>query len=587
MRGVIILSKRFTGAEIFIKSLSREGVETIFGYPGGTVLPIYDKLYDAEFEHILPHHEQGGIHAADGYARSTGRIGVVIATSGPGATNLVTGLATAYMDSVPLVAFTGQVPSHMLGTDAFQEADITGISMPITKHNYLVQKTENLARIIKEAFHIASSGRPGPVLVDIPKDIMLQEVEFVYPEQVDLRGYKPNYRGHPLQIKKAAEKINQCRRPVLYAGGGVIISEASSELRQLAEKAQIPVTTTLTGLGAFDEKNRLSLGMLGMHGSTEANMAISHADLIIAVGCRFDDRVTGKLEEFAQEADIIHIDIDPAEVGKRVAIDIPIVGDVKGILTKLNEQVSEKSSNGWGSQIQEWQEMDCRRCSSTGKNGRLSSRPIIEEIDSLTDGEAFIVTEVGQHQMWAAQFFNYNRPRQFITSGGLGTMGYGFPASLGVQVGNREAPVFLLAGDGSFQMNIQELATAAKNNLPVKIVIFNNHYLGMVRQWQEMFLDRRYSSTCLRRRSDCPPQCSEPDEGCPEMIPDFTKVAQAYGIKAEKITKPEEVRAALERALAEPGPYLLDCLIEVEENVFPMVPPGGSLYEMILEEESE
>lgn len=584
---MIILTERCTGAEIFVKSLSREGVETIFGYPGGTVLPIYDKLYDSDFEHILPHHEQGGIHAADGYARSTGKTGVVIATSGPGATNLVTGLATAYMDSVPLVAFTGQVPSHMLGTDAFQEADITGISMPITKHNYLVQKTENLARIIKEAFHIAGSGRPGPILVDIPKDIMMQEVEFAYPDRVELRGYKPNYRGHPLQIKKAAKKINQSRKPVFYAGGGVIISGASSELRQLAEKAQIPVTTTLTGLGAFDERSKLSLGMLGMHGSTEANMAISHADLIIAVGCRFDDRVTGKLDEFAQEAEIIHIDIDPAEVGKRVSIEIPIVGDVKGILTELNKKVTEKSSNGWGTQIQGWKDMDRRQYRETGKNGRLSPGPIIEEIDSLTDGDAFIVTEVGQHQMWAAQFFNYNRPRQFITSGGLGTMGYGFPASLGVQVGNKDDLVFLLAGDGSFQMNIQELATAAKNNLPVKIVILNNQYLGMVRQWQEMFLDKRYSSTCLRRRADCPPHCSEPDEDCPEMIPDFVKVAEAYGIKAEKITKPEDVKPALERALAEPGPYLLDCLIEAEENVFPMVPPGGSLYEMILEEESE
>ncbi len=581
------MSEKISGAEMFVKSLEKEGVEVIFGYPGGTVLPIYDKLYDANFKHVLPHHEQGGIHAADGYARSTGRVGVTIATSGPGATNLVTGLATAYMDSVPLVAFTGQVPSHMLGTDAFQEADITGISMPITKHNYLVKDVKELPRIIKEAFHIAQTGRPGPVLVDIPKDMMVLEAEFSYPEKVDLRGYKPNYEGHPLQIKTAAQKINQAEKPVFYAGGGVIISNASQELRELAEKAKIPVTTTLTGLGSFDEHNELSLGMLGMHGSTEANMAISNADLIIAVGCRFDDRVTGKLEEFAPEAEIIHIDIDPAEVGKRVSIDVPIVGDVKSILQDLEEKVNAKKNNGWGKKIKEWQEMDCRQCEDVGEQGRLSPRPIIEEIDRLTSGDAYIVTEVGQHQMWAAQFFKYNRPRQFITSGGLGTMGYGFPASIGVQVGNEDEEVFLLAGEGSLQMNIQELATVAKNDLPVKIIIFNNHYLGMVRQWQEMFMDKRYSSTCMSKTIDCPPHCSSPGEDCPEMVPDFVKLAAAYGIKAEIITEPEEIKPALKRARAEEGPYLLDFQIEVEENVFPMVPPGGSLYEMILEEESQ
>jgi len=584
---VVLLSEKISGAEMFVKSLEKEGVEVIFGYPGGTVLPIYDKLYDANFKHVLPHHEQGGIHAADGYARSTGRVGVTIATSGPGATNLVTGLATAYMDSVPLVAFTGQVPSHMLGTDAFQEADITGISMPITKHNYLVKDVKELPRIIKEAFHIAQTGRPGPVLVDIPKDMMVLEAEFSYPEKVDLRGYKPNYEGHPLQIKTAAQKINQAEKPVFYAGGGVIISNASQELRELAEKAKIPVTTTLTGLGSFDEHNELSLGMLGMHGSTEANMAISNADLIIAVGCRFDDRVTGKLEEFAPEAEIIHIDIDPAEVGKRVSIDVPIVGDVKSILQDLEEKVNAKKNNGWGKKIKEWQEMDCRQCEDVGEQGRLSPRPIIEEIDRLTSGDAYIVTEVGQHQMWAAQFFKYNRPRQFITSGGLGTMGYGFPASIGVQVGNEDEEVFLLAGEGSLQMNIQELATVAKNDLPVKIIIFNNHYLGMVRQWQEMFMDKRYSSTCMSKTIDCPPHCSSPGEDCPEMVPDFVKLAAAYGIKAEIITEPEEIKPALKRARAEEGPYLLDFQIEVEENVFPMVPPGGSLYEMILEEESQ
>ena len=581
------MGNKMTGAEIFVKALQEEGVDTLFGYPGGALIPIYDEIFDADFKHILPHHEQGGIHAADGYARSTGKVGVTIATSGPGATNLVTGLATAYMDSVPLVAFTGQVPSHMLGTDAFQEADITGISMPITKHNYLVKDVNNLAQIIKEAFHIASTGRPGPVLIDIPKDVMVSKADFDYSKPVDHRGYKPNYDGHPMQIKGAAERINQAAKPVLYAGGGVNISGAAQYMRELAEKAKIPVTTTLTGLGAFDEKSDLSLGMPGMHGSSESNLALSNADLIIAVGCRFDDRVTGKLEKFAQDADIIHIDIDPAEVGKRVAIDIPIVGDVKNILKKLNPQVEEKAANGWGNQIAEWKKADANNNQAVGINGDLSPRPVIEALSELTDGQAILATEVGQHQMWAAQFYKFGRPGQFLSSGGLGTMGYGLPAAIGAQVGNPDEPVFLLSGDGSIQMNIQELATIRKNNLPVKMIVLNNKYLGMVRQWQDLFKDKRYAATCMSRQVDCPPKCKGPNENCPELVPDFIKLAESYGIKAERLTEESEIVPALKRALAEDGPYFIDCIIEREENVFPMVPPGGSLYEMIFKEESE
>ncbi|GAB6138768.1 biosynthetic-type acetolactate synthase large subunit [Halanaerobaculum tunisiense] len=573
-----------TGAQMFVESLYQEEVETIFGYPGGAVLPIYDQLYDADFEHIMPHHEQGGVHAADGYARSTGKVGVCVATSGPGGTNLVTGLATAYMDSVPLVAFTGQVPNSMIGTDAFQESDITGISLPITKHNYLVQDVEELPRVIKEAFHLARSGRPGPVLIDIPKDVLQAEAEFNYPAEVNLPGYKPNYEGHNLQIEEAAEAINQAENPVLYAGGGVINSGASQELRELASKASIPVTTTLNALGAIDERDDLSLGMLGMHGTTEANLAVSKADLLIAVGARFDDRVTGDLDSFAQDAEIIHIDIDPAEVGKRVPIDIPIVGDVGQILTALNPQIEGQKHQEWVNQIAEWRKLDQQEEESKDK---LQPHQIIETIDDLTQGEALITTEVGQHQMWAAQFYNYKNPGSFFSSGGLGTMGYGFPAAIGVQVGNKEQPVFVLAGDGSFQMNVQELATVAKNDLPVNIIIFNNQYLGMVRQWQEMFYEKRYSATCLRQQQSCPPDCSSPGQDCPELVPDFAKLAASYGIKGRRVTEVEEIRPALEEALNSPEAYVLDFIIEEEENVFPMVPPGGSLDKMVLKEDVE
>ncbi|MGM0471846.1 MAG: biosynthetic-type acetolactate synthase large subunit [Bacillota bacterium] len=582
------MSREYSGAEIFVKSLQEEGVEKIFGIPGGAVIPIYDVLYEADIDHVLHRHEQGAAHAADGYARSTGRPGVCIATSGPGATNLVTGLATAYMDSVPLVAFTGQVATSMLGTDAFQEADITGSTVPMTKHNYLVQSIEDLPRIIKEAFHIATTGRPGPVLVDIPKDIQQEMMEFEYPTEVDLPGYAPTYKGHEMQIRKAAAKINQAQQPVIYAGGGVIASDGSEELRELARKAEIPVTTTLTGLGSYPERDRLSLEMLGMHGTEYANYAVSNADLLIAVGARFDDRVTGKLEEFAAQAEIIHIDIDPAEVSKRVIVDIPIVGDVKCVLSELNQQVEENQHSEWCQQIDEWKANSIMNRQESGD--KLTAKYIIEQIDQLTADDTIITTEVGQHQMWSAQYYKYSQPRTFISSGGLGTMGYGFPACLGVQSGNPETDVFCIAGDGSFQMNLQELATAVQYELPVNVVILNNSYLGMVRQWQEMFNDRRYSSTCLRRRKECPNDCTGPhdgpQEGCPEMIPDFVKLAESFEAEGIRVTKAEEVKPALKKAIASPKPVVLDFLIEREENVFPMVPAGGKIDKMLVGDDS-
>ncbi|MFP4017332.1 MAG: biosynthetic-type acetolactate synthase large subunit [Halanaerobiales bacterium] len=572
--------KKITGAEIFVRSLYEEGVEVLFGYTGAKVISIFDRLYDSNIKLVMPHHEQGGVHAADGYARSTGKVGVCITTSGPGATNLVTGLATANMDSVPIVAFTGQVANSAIGTDGFQEADIKGITLPITKNNYLVDDVKNLARVIKEAFYIARSGRPGPVLVDLPQDVLKGEIEFNYPETVSIPGYNPVYEGDIEQIKKAAEFINEARKPVLYAGGGVIISGASNQLGELANKADIPVTTTLTGIGSFDERSKLSLGMLGMHGTTEANLAVTNSDLLIALGARFDDRATGKLELFAPNAKVIHIDIDPAEISKLRAPEVSIEGDVKEVLKALNPLVKETGNEEWVKQVREWAELDHKP--GQYKKNKLCPSQIIEELDNLTDGDAIITTEVGQHQMWAAQYFKYSRPRSFLSSGGLGTMGYGLPAAVGAQIGNPEAAVICLAGDGSIQMNIQEFATIAKNKLPVKIIIFNNQYLGMVRQWQELFFEKRYAGTCLRRQEGCPPQCSSPGNDCPEMIPDFVQVAKGYGIKARRVSKPEEVKSALQEAMDSKGAYLLDFIIEEEENVFPMVPAGGTLDDMIL-----
>ncbi|ACL69837.1 biosynthetic-type acetolactate synthase large subunit [Halothermothrix orenii] len=549
-----------TGAEIVVQSLLKEKVKDIFGYPGGAVLPIYDVLYDSPINHYLTRHEQGAIHAADGYARSTGEVGVCIATSGPGSTNLVTGLATAYMDSVPVVAFTGQVTTNFIGKDAFQEADIRGITIPITKHNYLVTDIQDLARTIKEAFYLARTGRPGPVLIDIPKDITRDKCEFVYPDKVELPGYDPTYRGHKLQINKAAHEINKAEKPVIFAGGGVIASEASTELRKLVKKSSIPITTSLMGLGIYPENDFLSLGMPGMHGTRYANYAISEADLLVAVGVRFDDRVTGKIEEFAPDAKIIHIDIDPAEICKNVEAHIPIVGDARNILKELLPLIEHKERGAWLQQIKEWKEKNPLKYEQSETN--IKPQYVIEKLYELTGGEAIISTEVGQNQMWAAQYYKYSHPRTFLSSGGLGTMGYGFPAAIGAQVGNPDRVVIDIAGDGSIQMNIQELATVSNYNLPVKIIILNNSYLGMVRQWQELFYDKRYSSTGLKN-------------------PDFIKLAEAYGVYALKIDKKDEVKPALEKILSVNGPALLDVRIEEEENVFPMVPQGAGIKKMI------
>ena len=549
-----------TGAQIFIESLLKEKVEVMFGYPGGSVLPTFDKIYDAPIKFILTRHEQGAAHAADGYARATGKVGVCIATSGPGATNLTTGIATAYMDSVPIVAFTGQVKTHLIGNDAFQEADVIGITRPITKYNFLVKDVRDLAKTIKEAFHIAGTGRPGPVVIDFPVDVQLQETEFNYPKQVDIRGYKPTLSGHPGQIKKAAKAISESKKPILYVGGGVIISGAHEELRQLAERFQIPVTLTLMGLGVFPTLHPLCLGMLGMHGTAYANHAIMESDLIIAVGARFDDRVTGRIDVFAPDAKIIHIDLDPTSISKNVQVDIPIVGDAKDTLKKLNEFIKTKpNTEDWLKRIVDWKK---RHPLTYKQDDKLRPQFIIEEIFKLTKGEAIITTEVGQNQMWAAQWYKYNYPRTYLSSGGLGTMGYGFPAAIGAKVGRPEKAVFDIAGDGSIQMNIQELATAVTYKIPVKIAILNNGYLGMVRQWQELFYKKRYSYTTLAN-------------------PDFVKLAESYGAVGIRATKKEEVKPAIKKALSIDNVVLLDFHIEPEENVFPMVPAGEAINRMI------
>lgn len=552
---------KLTGAQILLESLKKEGVEVIFGYPGGQVLPIFDKLYDAPIKFILVRHEQGAAHAADGYARATGKVGVCLATSGPGATNLVTGIATAYMDSIPMIAITGQVKTSLIGNDAFQEADITGITRPITKHNYLVEGIKDLARIIKEAFHIARTGRPGPVLIDFPSDIQLQETEFYYPDKVEIRGYNPTYEGHAGQIKRAAKAIAESKHPVLYVGGGAIISEASEEVRELATKNDIPVTMTLLGLGSFPQDNKLSLGMLGMHGTAYANHAIMDSDLIIAVGARFDDRVTGKLDEFAPHAKIIHIDIDPTSVSKNVDVDVPIVGDAKTVLKQLNKFILRPDTKDWLKKIDEWKKSYPLKYKD---DDRLRPQYILEEIYNATGGDAIICTEVGQNQMWAAQFYKFMKPRTIISSGGLGTMGYGFPAAIGAQIGKPDKIVFDIAGDGSIQMNIQELATAVINKLPIKIAILNNCYLGMVRQWQELFYNKRYSYTCLGG-----------------ACPDFVKLAESYGAVGIRVTKKIEVKDAIKRALEIDNTVIIDFHIEKEENVFPMVPAGEAINRMI------
>ncbi len=547
-----------------IAALEQEQVDLVFGYPGGAVLTLYDELYRSGLKHILVRHEQGAVHAADGYARVSGKTGVVIATSGPGATNLVTGIATAYMDSVPLVLLTGQVATPLIGTDSFQEADITGITLPITKHNYLIKDIKELPDTLSEAFYIASSGRPGPVLVDIPKDIFEMEGRFDYKLKQDIPGYKPTVEGHGGQINRAVKAIREAKRPVIFAGGGVIISGAAAELQELAERCRIPVTLSLMALGAYPGDSPLFLGMPGMHGAVCANYALSEADLIIATGVRFDDRVTGKLESFAREAKIIHIDIDPAEIGKNVAIDIPIVGDVKRVLQGILKKVQPGDTGAWLKRIDEWRE-ECFTCAEEQpENDVLTTPYVIREIDRLTAPDTIIATDVGQHQMWTAQHYCFRLPRTFISSGGLGTMGYGFPAALGAKLASPGSTVFCIAGDGSFQMNIQELATAVTHNIDVKVAIINNGYLGMVRQWQELFYGGRYAYSSLQGN------------------PDFVKVAEAYGAKGLRASTPGELRKAIELALATKGPVIIDCQVVAEENVYPMVAPNRPINEIIM-----
>jgi acetolactate synthase-1/2/3 large subunit len=554
------------GADIFFECLKREKVEYIFGYPGGSVLKLYEHLYDVDFlQHILVRHEQGAVHAAEGYAKASGKVGVVLVTSGPGATNTVTGIADAYLDSVPIVVFTGQVPSHLIGNDAFQEADIIGITRPITKHNFLVRDVKELASTIRKAFYIASTGRPGPVVVDLPKDVIASKCEFVYNEEVDIRGYKPTYKGHSNQIKKAAEVISKAKRPLLYVGGGVIMSGGSEELALFARENKLPVTMTLQGLGAYPGTDELSLGMLGMHGTYWANRAVDSCDVLVSLGARFDDRVTGKVDTFATGAFKIHVDIDPTAIDKNVVVDLPIVGDVKHILAELASEIPAPPDTWeWLAQINAWKD----ECPLTyeDNDGRLRTEYVIEKISEKTKGEAIIVTDVGQHQMWTAQHYKYNNPRSNLTSGGLGTMGFSLPASIGAAFAVKDRPVVSISGDGGFQMNIQELTTAVSNKLPIKIFIINNTFLGMVRQWQELFHKEKYSFTDLGSSN-----------------PDFVKVGEAFGIESYSTENPKEVDALLDKAFSvKDRPFLVEFKVVKEDMVFPMVPSGGSISDMMV-----
>ena len=558
-----------TGAQIIVECLKKEGVEALFNYPGGVVLPLFDELHSASFRQVLVRHEQAAVHAADGYARSTGKVGVALATSGPGATNTVTGIATAYMDSIPIVVLTGQVGTLLIGNDAFQEADIIGITRPCTKHNYLVKDVKDLGRVMKEAFYVARNGRPGPVLVDLPKDVLVDSTEFKYPDKVFIRGYKPTYEGHPGQIERAIKLILKSKKPVLYVGGGIISSSASKELTLFAERLGIPVTMTLMGLGGFPGNNPLSLGMLGMHGTYRANMAVTETDLLIAIGARFDDRVTGKTETFVNNARIIHIDIDPTSISKNVRVDLPIVGDCKRVLTKMLSLLEEEDTlsfkeglDKWHHQIEKWNSFHNMKYE---QGAIIKPQYVVEKICELTKGDAIITTEVGQNQMWTAQYFQFIKPRTLLTSGGLGTMGYGFPAAIGAQVAFPNKLVIDIAGDGSFQMNSQELATVVQYQLPVKVAILNNGYLGMIRQWQEFFYGKRYASSSL--------------EG---VTPDFVKLAEAYGAIGLRATKPEEVVPILKKAFSISKPVIIDFVVDREENVYPMVPAGEALNQMRL-----
>ncbi len=556
--------KMVKGSAMIISAMQKEGVEIIFGYPGGAVLPLYDSLYDSDLRHILVRHEQAAVHAADGYARVTGKPGVVFATSGPGATNLVTGIATAYMDSVPLVLVTGQVPSNFIGTDAFQEADITGITLPVTKHNYLVKNAGQLPEILSEAFYLASSGRRGPVLIDVPKDVFDEEAPFEYNVECEIPGYHPTYNGHVGQISRAVKAIRDAKRPVFFGGGGLIRAEASAVLKELAEKAKIPVILSLMGLGAYPGDRDLFLGMPGMHGSITANYALSEADLIIATGVRFDDRVTGKLDSFACNAKIVHIDIDPAEIGKNVKIDVPIVGDVKIVLEAILKKLQPGDTAQWLKQIDNWQTQNPMPGGLKKNGSTMKPQFVIRELSRLSDDNIIVATDVGQHQMWTAQHFIVRHPQSFLSSGGLGTMGYGFPASIGAKFAAPEKKVICITGDGSFQMNCQELATAVNNNLDIVIAIINNSYLGMVRQWQDIFFNKRYAHTLL------------------EGNPDFVKLAEAYGATGLRASEENEATAAIERAMQIKGPVVIDFVVEPEENVYPMVAPNRAINDIII-----
>ena len=559
-----------TGAQILLESLKKEDVDVLFGYPGGAVIDSYDELpRHPELKHVLVRHEQGAVHAADGYARASGKVGCCLVTSGPGATNTVTGIATAYCDSIPLVVFTGQVPTQLIGNDAFQEVDIVGITRPCTKHNFLVKDVRNLAKTIRQAFYLARSGRPGPVLVDLPKDIMQARTEFVWPEDIFMRSYNPTYKPNLNQLRRTAEELAKARKPIILAGGGVIMANASEVLCELAHELDIPVATTLMGLGAFPANGDLWLGMVGMHGTYAANMSINHADLLVCVGARFDDRVTGRLQDFASHARIVHIDIDPTSIRKNVEVDVPVVGDcrqaLEGILEICRAKMADTDWSGmhadWLQTVHEWK---ANHPLAYNKNGHIKPQQVIETMYSITKGDAIIATEVGQNQMWAAQFYTFTKPRTLLTSGGLGTMGYGFPAAIGAQFAFPDKLVINVAGDGSIQMNIQELATVVQNKIPVKVVILNNGHLGMVRQWQELFYNRNYSHTNM------------------EAQPDFVKLAEAYGAEGYRISKPEELEDVLRKALTSPNPAFIDVMVEREENVYPMVPAGAALDEMLL-----
>jgi len=559
---------KLTGAQILMKTLQEEGVDTIFGFPGGVVLDIYDELVKTDIRHILVRHEQGAVHAADGYARASGKVGVCLVTSGPGATNTVTGIATAYMDSIPMVVITGQVPTHLIGNDAFQEVDIVGITRPCTKHNYLLKDTKDLARTIKEAFYIARSGRPGPVLIDLPKDVGNREVTYKAPGPVKIKSYQPTYEPNLKQLKKVVQLVEQAEKPVIFAGGGVILAEASDALTRFARKTAIPVTGSLMGLGAFPGTDPLWLGMIGMHGTYRANMSVSECDLLVSVGVRFDDRVTGRTDMFASNAKIVHIDIDPTSIRKNIPVSVPVVGDCKASLEVLNDLLenaelgdADAKRQKWLGKIDHWKSTNPLAYEQTSV---IKPQYVVEKLYELTGGKAFVTTEVGQNQMWAAQYYHFDQPRRFISSGGLGTMGFGLPAAIGAQIARPEDIVVDIAGDGSIQMNIQEMATAVQCGIPVKVVILNNGYLGMVRQWQELFYDKCYACTCM------------------EYAPDFSKLAEAYGAVGLRATTPGEVESVLKKGLETPKPVIMDFVVEKEEGVYPMVPAGAPITEMLL-----